>query len=355
MHTCGRSSPDHAPIHRRALGRWCPGVERAPRWPRGRHLGLAGPPVRRGLAPPGPGCRADDPADRPEAAATSSGPGCTPASTPTTPDRSTWHQRAWAAVLYAAPAATRAARSALSGARRASGMTPTTALTSSVAHDREAGRPSGRADPAVDEHYDRVAQMNLSPPTGPRSSTPLRPGGRRCARPTTRPWAVPGRRLSDPAHHARRVSPTSFEPRQGCRAEDAPRDPRDVAGGTPSPCWSGASWCTSSVLTAARAGARIGARRPRVRPRDVEYVEQALLVELDGRFGHELSLDRWDDLNRDIVAAATGRLTLRAGWAKCSSLAVSLPAGAGCSRRADGQVRLRPCGPNCRDPLIWGA
>ena len=50
--------------------------------------------------------------------------------------------------------------------------------------------------------------------------------------------------------------------------------------------------------------------------RDVEYVEQALLLELDGRLGHELALDRWDDLERpeDLVAATTGRLTLRAGW-----------------------------------------
>jgi hypothetical protein len=48
--------------------------------------------------------------------------------------------------------------------------------------------------------------------------------------------------------------------------------------------------------------------------RDVEYVEQALVLELDGRLGHEWALDRWDDLNRDLDAATSGRLTLRAGW-----------------------------------------
>ena len=53
---------------------------------------------------------------------------------------------------------------------------------------------------------------------------------------------------------------------------------------------------------------------PRAAQTDVEYVEQAALVELDGRLGHEWSLDRWADLDRDLAAAATGRLTLRAGW-----------------------------------------
>jgi hypothetical protein len=48
--------------------------------------------------------------------------------------------------------------------------------------------------------------------------------------------------------------------------------------------------------------------------RDVEYVDQWVLLELDGRLGHELALDRWDDLDRDLGAAASGRITLRAGW-----------------------------------------
>jgi hypothetical protein len=48
--------------------------------------------------------------------------------------------------------------------------------------------------------------------------------------------------------------------------------------------------------------------------RDVDYVELATSVELDGRLGHEKALDRWADLERDLSAAAAGELTLRAGW-----------------------------------------
>jgi hypothetical protein len=53
---------------------------------------------------------------------------------------------------------------------------------------------------------------------------------------------------------------------------------------------------------------------PRAAQRDVEYVEQALVLELDGRLGHEWAVDRWEDLDRDLAAATTGRLTVRAGW-----------------------------------------
>lgn len=48
--------------------------------------------------------------------------------------------------------------------------------------------------------------------------------------------------------------------------------------------------------------------------RDVEYVEHALIVELDGRLGHEEALDRWADLDRDIVSAIGENLTLRLGY-----------------------------------------
>ncbi|WP_056676049.1 type IV toxin-antitoxin system AbiEi family antitoxin domain-containing protein [Nocardioides sp. Root140] len=48
--------------------------------------------------------------------------------------------------------------------------------------------------------------------------------------------------------------------------------------------------------------------------RDVEYLAHLLLVELDGRLGHEWSEDRWLDLDRDIGAAISNRLTIRPGW-----------------------------------------
>ncbi len=48
--------------------------------------------------------------------------------------------------------------------------------------------------------------------------------------------------------------------------------------------------------------------------RDVDYIDLGTIVELDGRLGHEAANDRWDDLDRDLSAAVAGELTLRAGW-----------------------------------------
>lgn len=48
--------------------------------------------------------------------------------------------------------------------------------------------------------------------------------------------------------------------------------------------------------------------------RDVEYQDYDVYVELDGRLGHEAAADRWKDLERDLAAAASERLTLRPGW-----------------------------------------
>lgn len=48
--------------------------------------------------------------------------------------------------------------------------------------------------------------------------------------------------------------------------------------------------------------------------RDVAYPAQACLVELDGRLGHELSHDRWTDMDRDLDAAVDGWVTIRLGW-----------------------------------------
>ncbi|AFA72614.1 hypothetical protein GPOL_c15650 [Gordonia polyisoprenivorans VH2] len=49
--------------------------------------------------------------------------------------------------------------------------------------------------------------------------------------------------------------------------------------------------------------------------RDVEYVDFGLVVELDGRLGHDGPVARDRDLERDLDAAVHGdRLTLRLGW-----------------------------------------
>jgi hypothetical protein len=48
--------------------------------------------------------------------------------------------------------------------------------------------------------------------------------------------------------------------------------------------------------------------------RDVEYDAFGLIVELDGRAGHEATQDRWRDLTRDNAAALDAKVTLRFGY-----------------------------------------
>ena len=97
---------------------------------------------------------------------------------------------------------------------------------------------------------------------------------------------------------------------------------------------------TAKRQRAARTG-RIAAYR------DVEYLGLDTIVELDGRLGHELTLDRWADLARDVHAAADGLLTVRLGWRHVlepchSAIAVSdILQARGWSRTATG------CSPGC--------
>lgn len=48
--------------------------------------------------------------------------------------------------------------------------------------------------------------------------------------------------------------------------------------------------------------------------RDVDHLAQRVVVELDGRLGHEWAADRWADLDRDIDSALDDQMTLRVGW-----------------------------------------
>jgi hypothetical protein len=53
--------------------------------------------------------------------------------------------------------------------------------------------------------------------------------------------------------------------------------------------------------------------------RDVHYTSQQLVLELDGRLGHEWAADQWADLERDLVSVIDGQLTVRLGWGPVSS------------------------------------
>lgn len=82
--------------------------------------------------------------------------------------------------------------------------------------------------------------------------------------------------------------------------------------------------------------------------RDAVYREQRLVVELDGRIGHELSHDRWDDQDRDLLGAGDDLMTLRLGWRHCDSTPCRTAQRLADVLRARGWAgRARPCGAEC--------
>jgi hypothetical protein len=83
--------------------------------------------------------------------------------------------------------------------------------------------------------------------------------------------------------------------------------------------------------------------------RDIAYEGQAVYVELDGRIGHELSRDRWDDMDRDLQAATNDRLTLRIGWRHAEDRPCETAARIATVLRLRGwRGAVRRCGPACR-------
>ncbi len=86
--------------------------------------------------------------------------------------------------------------------------------------------------------------------------------------------------------------------------------------------------------------------------RDVEYDDLRLVVELDGRLFHDNAAARDLDLDRDLDAAATGRLTVRLGWGQVfdRSCRTAYALGAIAQRRGwTGHVHACP---DCTTPLL---
>lgn len=51
-----------------------------------------------------------------------------------------------------------------------------------------------------------------------------------------------------------------------------------------------------------------------LRLRDIAYLAQKVVVELDGRLGHDQGADQVTDGRRDLDSAVSGWLTVRAFW-----------------------------------------
>lgn len=77
---------------------------------------------------------------------------------------------------------------------------------------------------------------------------------------------------------------------------------------------------------------------------DVAYVEQRVLVELDGRLGHEGPEARVKDGIRDRRGATSGWLTVRAFWRDVAGYPCDLALETGAVLRSRGWPdRVRPC------------
>lgn len=81
--------------------------------------------------------------------------------------------------------------------------------------------------------------------------------------------------------------------------------------------------------------------------RDVRYVPEKVVVELDGQLAHGRTVQRWADLDRDLSAAASGEVTVRAGWGQVLEPCRLAAAVARLLRSRGWAGRPRACGPGC--------
>ncbi|HET6563200.1 MAG TPA: hypothetical protein VFG72_15105 [Marmoricola sp.] len=86
-------------------------------------------------------------------------------------------------------------------------------------------------------------------------------------------------------------------------------------------------------------------RRPAYR--DVEYLGGALVVELDGRLGHDETEDRWADLDRDIDSVEAGATTVRLAWGQVLDPCRAASAVGRLLRAVGWRGTVKPCGPAC--------
>ena len=220
-----------------------------------------------------------------------------------------WDARAWAAVLRAAP-------SVLSGpaALRAHGLRRHRDSPVEVAIADSRRVRVGHAFTVVRlRDFDRVAMPHLSPPRMRLEAALVQVASR--ARTEDEAIAV----LADACQERRTTAARLL-----AELDARDRVPRrrlmeaalaDVAAGARSPLEA------RYLRHVERAHGLPVGRRQRVVTagrsavyRDVEYVGLRTLVELNGRLGHEWAADVWDDLDRDLDAATTDLVTLRAGW-----------------------------------------
>lgn len=223
-----------------------------------------------------------------------------------------WEQRAWAAVLLHHPAALGGAASLRAFGLRTGAAADDAPIDLVVARVRRVDDPPGVRTRRLDQ-YESHVQAHLSPPRLRLEVAALHVAS--VARDADRAVAV----LADACQSGRTTAA-----RLSASLEDMPRLPRrrllaqvvaDVGAGAMSPLE------RRYLLEVERAHGLPRAERqvrtttgPVVTYPDAVHAAHGVVVELDGRLGHELAADRWRDLERDLHSLRSGSLTLRAGW-----------------------------------------
>lgn len=223
----------------------------------------------------------------------------------------TWLQRAWAAVLFCGPAALchESARRAADGPGRA-GSDGGRIIHVAVDHRRTVRAPAGvRVHRVVD--LDAQVTWHTSPPRQrlEHAVIALTAAAPRDIDAVARISEAVGARLTTAD---RLISALADTPRVRRRRFLA-AVLADVGAGTCSALEHGYLTRVERTHGLPTAGRQVRESAKGVVYRDVEYADQALLVELDGRI--HARIDRHDgDLERDLAAALSGRATVRLGW-----------------------------------------
>lgn len=222
----------------------------------------------------------------------------------------TWRQRAWAGVLYHRPAALAGA-----SALRAAGLDRATeprGIELAVQWPRRVVDPSGYCTTTIAD-FDGLALRNLSPPRVRLERAALQVAARSASEDAAvavlgdvcqQRFSTPGRLLEALGEQTRLRHRALLTEVLG-----------DVAVGTNSALERRYLRHVERAHGLPEGDRQVRAHTPLgVVYRDVKYVGQFLVVELDGRLGHDGTADAWDDLERDVEAALGGLLTVRAGW-----------------------------------------
>lgn len=252
-------------------------------------------------------------------------------------------QRAWAAVLYFAPAALCGDTVLeLTGVHPAR---PGALLHVAVSHERRVARlPNVKVHRM--RHLHRVVQPARLPPQVRLEHAALQAASSRqreddvvaVLADACRSRRTTATRLNEALHALPRL------PRRGLISSVL----ADVASGVQSPLEQRylARVERAHGLPTAQRQSRV-ATGDQVAYRDVEYLGGRVVVELDGRLGHDLGAERRRDLDRDLANAVAGTTTIRLGWGQVLDPCRTALGVGGVLMAAGWRGRIRSCGSQC--------